>query len=128
VRGDVLVATLAPDGMITVAGAPYARMEARRVVAQDGRTLAAVSPDGTVRFEGAARDGRLRPDGAIEAPDGQRMSLREDGHVLFTHPAHPDDPVVLRLRVEGVTDRTRATAMVLVGLLMFRDRATAAAH
>ncbi|MFO0604688.1 MAG: hypothetical protein U0324_16010 [Polyangiales bacterium] len=126
--GDRLACTLAADGSITVDGAPFARMEARRVVAADGRPLAVLDPDGTLRFEDAARAGRLLADGAVEAPDGQRMALRDDGHVVFTDPAHPGDHVTLRLRVEGVTERARPAAAVLVGVLMFRARALAAAR
>jgi len=125
-HGDRLEGALAADGAISVDGAPYARMEARRVVATDGRALATLDGQGGIRFEGSSHRGRLLAEGAVEGPDGRRMALRDDGHVVFTDPAHPGDHVTLQSRVEGVTERSRREAVVLVGVLMFRARAMAA--
>jgi hypothetical protein len=125
-HGDRLEAQLAADGAITVDGAAFARMEGERVVAGDGRVLAALEAGGAIRFAGATRAGRLLTEGVVEGPDGQRMALRDDGHVEFTDPAHPGDHVTLQTRVEGVTERSRREAVVLMGVLMFRARALAA--
>ena len=93
------------------------------MVAADGRVLAALDAEGGLRFEGTSRRGRLLAEGVVEADDGQRMALGADGRVVFTDPAHAGDDVVLQTRVEGVTERSRREAVVLVGVLMFRERA-----
>ena len=122
-RGDQVACALAADGAISVGGVPYARMEARRVVAADGRVLAALHGEGGIVFEGASRGGRLLAEGVIEGGDGQRMALGDGGRVVFTDPAHAGEPVTLQTRVEGVTERSRREAVVLVAVLMFRERA-----
>jgi alkylhydroperoxidase family enzyme len=124
-RGTQVAGALASDGAITVGGAPYARMEARRVVAADGRVLAALDAQGGIVFEGTSRRGRLLAEGVVEADDGQRMAIGADGRVVFTDPAHAGDDVVLQTRLEGVTERSRREAVVLVAVLMFRERAAA---
>lgn len=122
-RGDQVACALAADGAISVGGVAYARMEARRVVAADGRVLATLHGEEGVVFEGASGRGRLLAEGVLEAGNGQRMALGDDGRVVFTDPAHAGDDVVLQTRVEGVTERSRREAVVLVAVLMFRERA-----
>ncbi len=125
-RDDRVEATLSASGAITVDGTAFAQMERGRVVAPNGWVLALLGVDGAVRFNAHDRPGALTSAGELISPDGEVMTLREDGHVVFTDPRHPGDPVTLRLRVEGVTDDSRCAAVVLVGVLMFRARAQTA--
>ncbi len=113
--------SLGADGAITLDGHPWARIDGARIVSTDGHELARI--DGSaVHFRGASHTAILDPDGSLRGPDGQRLSIDAAGHPTFTAPDRPGDTVLLTARVEGVTDATRPTAMVILGALMMRSR------
>lgn len=112
---------LSPDGTITLGDRPWARFEGNRVVSVEGRELLRIDGN-TLHFSGAASSATLERDGSIVGADGQRMTLDGEGHPSFTSPDREGSAVLRGTRVEGVTDATRPTAAVILGLLMFRMR------
>lgn len=113
--------SLAADGAITLDGHPWARIDGARIVSTDGHELARIDGN-TVNFRGSREGAVLDADGSLRGPDGQRLSLDPAGHPTFTSPDHPGDMVQLETRIDGVTDTTRPTAMVILGALMMRSR------
>ncbi len=112
---------LAADGTVTLGGRPWARFEGDRVVSVEGRELARLVGT-TLHFTGAATTATLGRDGSIVGANGQRMTLDAEGHPSFTSPDRAGEAVLRGTRVEGLTEATRPTASVLIGLLMFRMR------
>lgn len=113
--------SLGADGVITLDGHPWARIDGARIVATDGVELARIDGN-TVHFRGASNTAILDADGSLRGPDGQRMTIDPAGHPQFTAPDRPGDTVRLTALVEGVTDATRPTAMVILGALMMHSR------
>jgi hypothetical protein len=119
VLGDREQIALTDEGCVTLEGATFGRIEGTRVVDVAGAPLATVTPDGTVRFRGATHDARLTADGTLIGPDST-LVLSDDGTVRFIRGG--TEALTLRLRVEGITATSRATAAVLVGVLMTHAR------
>lgn len=112
---------LAADGTISLGDRPWARVEGDRVVSTDGRELVRV--DGSsLHFAGTTSTATLTREGAIVGANGERMTLDDEGHPVFTSPLRAGPAVLHGTRVEGVTAATRPTAVVILGLLMFRMR------
>ncbi|MFO0648676.1 MAG: hypothetical protein U0326_20715 [Polyangiales bacterium] len=112
---------LSQDGTITLGDRPWARIEGNRVVSVEGRELLRIDGN-ALHFTGAASSATLERDGSILGANGQRMTIDGEGHPAFTAPDRTGTAVLGGTRVEGVTDATRPTAAVIVGLLMFRMR------
>jgi hypothetical protein len=120
-HGDRVACALAADGRITLGDEDFARLDGDRVRSIAGEELARVE-GASVHFAGASRVAELTADG-LAGPDGQRLAFDPEGHPVFTAEARAGEAVLQSLRVEGITAATRATAAVLVGVLMFRMRA-----
>lgn len=76
-RGEI---AFAASGEVTRDGVLVARIAAHEITAPDGRTLATLAPDGTVRVNGAPRTLRLSHR-ALSRDDGARITLGDDGAI-----------------------------------------------
>jgi hypothetical protein len=121
-RGDTsaMVLSLDDKGMLHDSKSVVAHLHDGRVDRPSGEARLTIAVDGNVSFDGHDTTLRLTSRDDLVADNGRRISLADDGHVVFTPPWKKSRGYAFR--IDGVVPKAKKTAL-LVLLYVVLDRA-----
>ncbi|MCA9665457.1 MAG: hypothetical protein KC503_07710 [Myxococcales bacterium] len=109
--------TLSADGKVTRSGKLLGTLSADGHLRREGKVVAQLRGDGSIVVDGKVLPARLDRNSSLVTGGGKTLTFQRDGTLQGGNPRAP------KLRVSGLSDATRRTAMFLVAMMFVRAKA-----